>query len=164
MDYNISNPARTEIFLQNVNHHWKLRRFTDAKIFLDGEEFFTHKLVLAARSPVFRDYKTSTMKPAWNYWLSEACFVDVLWYFLAESKTDKDGWRVLDQEDFIRIGRIDREMFRIVLEFMYSGKICSSVFTGSIYFWNFCGRILAAYLAWTWVIDTTTEFLAFVVE
>jgi hypothetical protein len=34
----------------------------------------------------------------------------------------------MDNEDFIRIGRIDRELFGIILEFMYTGRIANSVF------------------------------------
>jgi len=71
---------------------------------LDGEEFYAHKIILSSRSPILNDY------------------------FLGNPKTDAGGWNILDNEDFIRIGRIDRELFGIILEYMYSGKIANSVF------------------------------------
>lgn len=83
---------------------FRVSRFTDIKIFLDGEEFYAHKIVIASRSPVFNDY------------------------LLGSPKTDAGGWNVLDNEDFVRIGKIDRELFGIILEYMYSGKIANSVF------------------------------------
>ena len=80
------------------------RKYTDAKIFLDGEEFFTHKIVLSSRSPVLNDY------------------------FQSSPKTDQGGWMLLDNEDFVRIGRIDRELFGVILNYIYTGKIDQSVF------------------------------------
>ena len=71
---------------------------------MDGEEFYAHKIILSSRSPILNDY------------------------FLGNPKTDQGGWSILDNEDFIRIGRIDRELFGIILEYMYSGKIANSVF------------------------------------
>jgi hypothetical protein len=79
-------------------------RYTDVKIFLDGEEFYAHKIILSSRSPILNDY------------------------FLGNPKTDAAGWNIMDNEDFIRIGRIDRELFGIILEFMYTGRIANSVF------------------------------------
>merc|ERR1711994_929337 len=80
------------------------RRFTDVKIFLDGEEFYAHKIILSSRSPILNDY------------------------FLGNPKMDAAGWNIMDNEDFIRIGRIDHELFGIILEYMYTGKIANSVF------------------------------------
>lgn len=81
-----------------------LSRFTDAKIFLDGEEFYAHKIIICSRSPILSDY------------------------YLSSPRTDDSGWNIFDNEDFVRIGRINRELFGIILEYMYTGKIANSVF------------------------------------
>jgi len=49
-------------------------------------------------------------------------------YYLGSPRTDDSGWSIFDNEDFVRIGRINRELFGIILEYMYTGKIANSVF------------------------------------
>jgi hypothetical protein len=94
----------TYFFSHSFDSKTCLRRFTDAKIFLDGEEFYAHKIIICSRSPILSDY------------------------YLGSPRTDDSGWSIFDNEDFVRIGRINRELFGIILEYMYTGKIANSVF------------------------------------
>ena len=48
--------------LRNIYSSWKNNRFCDLIVYLDNQEFKLHKVVIAAGSPVLRNYLISTQE------------------------------------------------------------------------------------------------------